>query len=53
MEAVRGLLLPETHSLLEDAENGLWHFPAHAVFEMWEAERVTGDPRNVSSLRAE
>ena len=53
MEAVRSFLLSETHSLLEDAENGLWYFPAHAVFEMWEAERATGDPRNATSLQAE
>lgn len=53
MDAVRSFLLSQTHALLEDAENGLWDYPARAIFDMWEAEQVTGDPRNSLSLRAE
>lgn len=52
LDAVRRFLCSETHRLLEDAENGLWEYPAFAVLEMWEAEQITGDPRNAACLRA-
>ena len=53
MEAARRFLSSETHKLLEDADNGMWYFPEYAVFEMWEAEQITGDPRNSRHLRGE
>ena len=53
MEATRRFLTSETHALLEDADNGLVAFPEHAVFDMWEAEQVTGDPRNSLYIRGE
>lgn len=53
MDAARRFLLSETHALLEDAECGLLSFPARSVFEMWEAEQVTGDPRSSLALRSE
>ena len=53
MEATRRFLTSETHALLEDADNGLAAFPARAVFDMWEAEQVTGDPRNSLYIRGE
>ncbi len=53
MEAARGFLTSETHAMLEDAELGMWDFSERAIFDMWEAERVTGDPRNCAYLRSE
>ncbi|MCD8152327.1 MAG: hypothetical protein LUD71_04505, partial [Clostridiales bacterium] len=53
MEATRSFLTSETHSLLEDAENGLLSLSDAAIFDMWESERVTGDPRNSLYIRAE
>lgn len=53
MEATRRFLISRTHELLEDAECGLWSFPERAVFDMWEAEQVTGDPRNSAFVRGE
>ena len=53
MEATRQFICSETHSLLEDADNGMWAFPAYALFDMWEAEKVTGDPRNSLYVRGE
>ena len=53
MEATRSFLTSKTHKLLEDAECGLWSFPDRAVFDMWEAERKTGDPRNSVYIRGE
>ena len=53
MEAARSFLKSETHEMLEDADCGLWSYPERAVFEMWEAEKITGDPRNSASIRGE
>ena len=52
MDAVRSFLTSETHALLEDAENGMIAYPAYAVFDMWEAEKATGDPRKSIHLRS-
>lgn len=53
MEAARAFLTSETHLMLENADMAMWEFSARAVFDMWEAERVTGDPRNSAYLRSE
>ena len=53
MEAARRFLLSETHTLLEDAECGLLCFPDRGIFDMWEAEQKTGDPRNSVYVREE
>ncbi len=46
MEAVKRFLLSETHALLEDADNGLLGLSEQAIFDMWESEKITGNPRN-------
>ena len=51
MDALRKFTDSETHRLLEDLENGLQSFGAHGVFDIWEAEKVTGDPRNSIYIR--
>ncbi|MCR5755649.1 MAG: hypothetical protein K6G30_12660 [Acetatifactor sp.] len=53
MDAVRSFLSSKTHEMLENAEYGLLSFPERAVFDMWEAEQVTGDPRNSAYIRGE
>lgn len=53
MEATRRFLTSETHELLEDPQYGLLSMPARAVFDMWESEQITGDPRNSQHVRAE
>ncbi len=53
MEASRAFLISETHKMLEDEELGMWDFSERAIFDMWESERVTGDPRNSAYLRSE
>ena len=53
MAASRAFLTSETHRMLEDAELAMWEFSERAVFDMWEVEKVTGDPRNSSYLRSE
>lgn len=53
MDASRAFLTSETHTMLEDASLGMCDFSDRAIFNMWEAEKVTGDPRNSAYLRSE
>lgn len=53
MAAARAFLGSETHRMLEDANLGMWDFGANAIFEMWECEKITGDPRNSIYIRGE
>ena len=53
MEATRAFITSETHSMLEDSELAMWEFSERAIFEMWEVEQITGDPRNSIYLRSE
>ena len=53
IDAARSFLTAQTHAMLEDAEYAMWDFSERAIFDMWEAERVTGDPRNSIYLRGE
>ena len=53
MDAARAFLTSETHRMLEDAALGMWEFSERAIFDMWEVERVTGDPRRSVYLRSE
>ena len=53
MDAVRRFLTSKTHEMLEDESYGLLSFPDRAVFDMWETEQITGDPRNSVYVRGE
>ena len=53
MDAVRAFVTSETHRMLEDAELAMWEFSERAIFEMWEVEKITGDPRNSVHIRSE
>ncbi len=53
MNAARAFLTSETHSMLEEADLAMWEFSERAIFDMWECEQVTGDPRNSVYLRSE
>ena len=53
MDAIRSFITSETHGLLENADLGLADMPSEAFFDMWEAEKVTGDPRNSIYARGE
>ena len=53
MEATRRFLTSQTHKMLEDASYGLLSYPERAVFDMWETEQITGDPRNSAYIRGE
>lgn len=53
MDALREFVFSKTHEMLENEDCGLTSFGAGAVFEMWESEKVTGDPRNSIYIRGE
>ena len=53
MDAAREFLLSETHKMLEDADMAMWEFSARAIFDIWEVEKITGNPRNSVHLRGE
>lgn len=53
MKAFRKFVMSKTHLMLEDASYGLLSFSEYAVFDMWEAEQITGDPRESVYIRGE
>lgn len=53
MEALRVFVCSKTHEMLENVEMGMTDFGAGALFEIWECEKITGDPRNSVYIRSE
>ena len=53
MDALRLFLDSKTHEMLADDTLKLWHFSPLAIFDMWESEQATGDPRNSLYLRGD
>lgn len=51
MQAFRSFVGSEIHRMLSDAQYEMWEFGAPAIFDMWESEKITGDPRNSLYLR--
>ena len=47
------ILNSETHAMLEEDDLKLWHFSPLAIFDIWESEEITGDPRNSFYLRGD
>ena len=46
MDALRIFLSSETHAMLEDMDFGMMDFGPEGIFDIWEAEKITGNPRN-------
>lgn len=53
MNALREFVSSRTHEMLEDDECGLFSYGAGAIFELWEAEKITGSPCNSIYIRGE
>ncbi len=49
--AMRKFLFSETYRMLCAIELEMWEFSPRAIFEMWECEQITGDPRNSDYIR--
>lgn len=50
-EALRIFWESETYKMLLNPELEMWEFSVLAVFDMWEVEQVTGEPRDSVYLR--
>lgn len=53
MKALKEFVCSRTHELLENADCGMTDFGASALLDMWECEKITGDPRNSVYIRGE
>ena len=51
--ALRKFLSSETYRMLANPKLEMWEFSPDVIFEMWECEQVTGNPRNSPYLREE
>ncbi len=51
MESFRAFIFSETYKMLINPELEMWDFSPIGIFDMWEAERVTGNPRNSVYIR--
>ena len=52
-KAISDFLSSETYRMLIDPETELYEVSPLIIFDMWEAEKVTGDPRSSIYIRAE
>lgn len=53
MKAFKVFVNSKTHEMLENEDCGMTEFAAEAIFDIWENEKVTGDPRNSVYIRRE
>ncbi|MCD8097160.1 MAG: hypothetical protein LUE31_03800 [Lachnospiraceae bacterium] len=51
MDALREFLSSQTYQMLINPELEMWDFSPAGIFDMWESEQVTGEPRNSLYLR--
>lgn len=51
LEALRKFLFSKTYQMLADRELEMWEFSPFGIFDMWEAEQITGKPENSLYLR--
>ena len=49
--ALRDFVESETYKMLTDTETEVYKMSPLIVFDMWESEKVTGDPRNSQYIR--
>ena len=51
MESLRKFLFSKTYKMLSNPKLEMCEFIPHGIFDMWEAEQITGNPRNSLYLR--
>lgn len=51
MESLRRFLASKTYSMLSDPQMELWDFGPAGLFDMWENEQITHDPRTSLYIR--
>jgi hypothetical protein len=50
-EALRKFLASETYRMLRNPRLAMWDFSPAGIFDMWECEQITGNPRNSLYIR--
>lgn len=50
-KALREFLESETYGMLLDTETEVCTMSPYILFDMWESEKITGDPRNSQYIR--
>lgn len=53
MESIRLFITSETYKLLTTEETEIYTMSPFAVFDMWECEKIQGDPRSSVYIREE
>lgn len=51
MDALRKFICSETYQMLIEPELEMWDFSPCGLFDMWESEQITGNPRNSLYIR--
>lgn len=52
-KAIRAFIESKTYEMLLDIESEVYKMSPHIVFDMWESEKVTGNPRNSQYIRSD
>ncbi len=53
IDAIKNFIESETYCMLTDPELELYKISPAIIFDMWESEKITGDPRNSLYLRSD
>lgn len=51
IEAFRKFLNSKTYKMISNIKLEMWEFGCPAIFEMWECEQITGNPRKSTYFR--
>lgn len=51
MDAYKKFMFSKTYDMLSNPELQMWDFSCFGIFDMWEAEQRTGDPRDSIYIR--
>ena len=51
MDAYKKFMFSKTYEMLSNPELQMWDFSCFGIFDMWEAEQRTGNPRDSIYIR--
>jgi hypothetical protein len=51
LDSLRKFLFSKTYQMLCNPALEMWEFSPVGIFDMWEAEQITGNPRNSLYIR--
>ena len=51
LDALRKFINSETYRMLCDPRLAMWEISPEGIFDMWECEQITGNPRNSLYIR--